>query len=189
MRPAILMTFVLMLAGCGSVGDRQSGQQSVPTGPDGDESDAVSSEIEAPPGAPNSISTGTTLLRREYSGFIELRALQYPDYTGDAPGFCFTVPTDTRALGGHLTWDSPQLMGLEFMHGSDRWTSWESSAKDRASIRPPIDLRLDNPAEGGWYVYAGPRAVGARINWQLTLTWEIERSDALLEETIWSGYC
>lgn len=110
----------------------------------------------------------------ELSGTIVLRPAGDPVYQGDPPYFRMLVPNGTRYIKANGEWSPPQQMGLEF-HPPDgeRITSWNGLVDAITTINPPIEMRIDAPVGGDWYVYFGPGVVGGLVTWTLKLELEI----------------
>jgi hypothetical protein len=174
-----IVTAVTVLAGCIGGGDGGTGSAGVGGTTAGPE--------EASEQEPNQ----TVTLQREYDGFLVYRSIGDSEplirEQGNSTTFCFNVPEDTRSFQGHLEWIPPEQMGLEFKGPEKTKKSYNIGNPASLYSLPPIDLRVQDPAPGTWFAYAGPGASGVAIDWNLTMTWNVERGNASVNETFYYG--
>jgi hypothetical protein len=174
--PAVILA--LALAGCAAEAPEAAPQAA----------DASPGVLDAAPAAPVAAGTGapptTTVLERTFSGTILARAgtSETVQYEGDPPFFCFQVPDNTTTVAGRLTWDPDQDMMLEF-HDPEMKVVANSRATSPpgSNLGGPIELVVENHFPGEWFAYAGPGVVGAAVEWELALTWTLERAADLDE--------
>lgn len=144
---------------------------------------AEESRLKHPPGTP-----GNVTLTRHFSGTIVYRVPGDRQFQGDPSAFCFEVPDDTTRLAGHLTWDAPQQMGLEF-HGPDTYVSTFDEPSGLVATQGPLDLVVAGPAAATWFTYAGPGIAGGQVHWDLTLSWDVARGNASIDEVAKTKEC
>lgn len=137
-----------------------------------------------------SFSNDTVTLERIFSGIILYRLAgdtpPLSDYLGDSNIFCITVPEFSSNMHALLEWGPVQDMVLEMTPPEGRKIkTW--SDENPVNPIPPHTLSIDEPMSGDWYIYLGPGAAGGLVEWELTLTWTVERGNATVEETHYDG--
>lgn len=161
----LLPTCLLLSAGCVATGPRSPSA----------ELDAAGGRQSAFPEEASNPILDTQTIRRE--GLLLLRPTTNSLllHQGDSPSFFLEVPDGATRLRAHAEWSPPQQMGLEFRPPSCsgpncRFTSWDDDHfRSLTTVNGPIDMEIDAPAAGTWYVYLGPGIAGGLVTWSLAL--------------------
>ncbi len=161
----VWLVVAILLAGCAAPADTPLDSDA---GSAADEElvDSVVASVEAVVNETYTLEFGGTLLYRAGSdGPPSAMTLK-----GDHITFCIEMPPKMQSMHGHLTWEgSHNDVMLQFISPQNEYHD-NREAIQNVTLEGPLDLGVENPGFGTWFIFAGPGSVGAYLVWELTLT-------------------
>lgn len=107
-------------------------------------------------------------------------------YTGDAPGFCFVMPTGAAHFEATLSWNDPRPLTMELSGRNSHYRSWGDKPETSLQHTSPLTMSVEDPEDGTWQAWVGPIFADAQRAWVLDLTWVVP-APATLEDLTYTG--